>query len=383
MGELNQKKILFLASWYPSDENPSLGNFVQKHAEFANQVAEVHVLYAVSSSRVSQITLSDEVVNNVRTIIVYYPSVRYSIPIISQLSKKRAYQIAMKKGYEHLNSKYDLVHLNAVFPAGVFARWLKSNYKIPYVATVHWTGFLDHQKSYEKLPFYLKNVYEKIFKEANEVFPVSEHLGQSLINHGLINDFRVLNNVVSSNYFYPSKEMKDENEPQRFIHISSFKNEHKNVSGMLSAFSNLTKDYVLHIITEGDEKEVWEAIKTANVPIENCIVESKLSSIEVGEALRKADCLVLFSNYETFSVILAEAWMCGTPAIYSKCGGLTEINNPEIGIQIQPKNTEQLTIALENFSTSHFSAKVIHDFSLQFSDEHLLKTLANIYLKNS
>src|SRR5690554_7398227 len=38
------------------------------------------------------------------------------------------------------------IYLNAVFPAGMFALWLKSKHQLNYIITVHWTGFLPHHQ---------------------------------------------------------------------------------------------------------------------------------------------------------------------------------------------------------------------------------------------
>src|SRR5690554_541931 len=122
MGKKSDKKVLFLASWYPSKEHKTLGNFVQKHAELANEVANVDVLYAVDSETVSEITIEEELVNKVRTIIVYYPPIKSNVPFISAVLKKETYLLALRKGFKYLDTPYDWVHLNAVFPAGLFAR---------------------------------------------------------------------------------------------------------------------------------------------------------------------------------------------------------------------------------------------------------------------
>lgn len=379
MGIKSDKKILFLASWYPSKENLTLGNFIQKQAELSNEIAEIDVLYAIDSDSVEEITVVDELINNVRTVIVYYPPVKSNVPFISTVIKKETYLLALRTGYKYLNTEYGLVHLNAVFPAGIFAKWIHKYYHTPYIVTVHWTGFLPSHQVYELLPFYIKRVYQSVFRSASKVLPVSHHLGQSLIDLELIEDYSVLSNVVKSDYFYPKAEKTPNSSTQRFLHISTFDDEHKNISGMLKAFSRLKKDFILHLVTEGDVLEVWNEIEKFNIPKDKCIVQSKLSVDRVGEAMREADCFVIFSNYETFSVVLAEAWTTGLPAIYSQCGGLTETKNTELGKQIQPKDENALYEALENFETSDYDSEVICEFAKQFSADFVKNDLKTQY----
>jgi len=195
----------------------------------------------------------------------------------------------------------------------------------------------------------------------------------------LIKEFTVLNNVVKSTSFYPAKERTGDISNNRFLHISTFDDEHKNISGMLSAFSRLKTDFYLHIVTEGEELDVWKAIENHNIPKGQCIVQSKLNTVQIGQAMRQADCLVLFSNYETFSVVLAEAWMSGLPAIYSQCGGLTEINNPDLGMQIKLRDESGLLNALESFTINDYNPELICDFANQFSEEGIKRQLEEVY----
>lgn len=373
------KKILFLTSWYPSKENLLLGNFVEKHATIANEVAEVDVLFAVSSNKVDKLEISDKVIEGVRTVIVYYPKVKSKMPIWSSFLKKKAYLNALQTGFDKLHQKYDLVHLNISFPAGLFALKLKKNYQLDYLVTEQWTGFLPHKQTYLKLPFYIKRAFKKVFKNAKLVLPVSDHLGQHLKKLNLVDSYHPIHNVVNDTFFYPAKEKRDNNAPIRFLHVSTFDDAHKNISGMLTAFSQMEYDYVLHIITEGEEKEVWEMLGKFNIPKNRVAVDCKQTAKEVGKAMRQADCLVLFSNYETFSVVLAEAWTTGIPVIYSQCGGITEVNNPILGVQIQPKDTDALIKALSNYKTSDYSKELISDYSTRYSVESLKTEFRRFY----
>lgn len=373
------KKVLFLTSWYPSKENLLLGNFVEKHAVIANEVAQVDVLFAVSSDKVKELEISDKVIEGVRTVVVYYPKVKSNLPIWSSYLKKKTYLDALQAGFEKLNQKYDLVHLNISFPAGLFALRLKERYKLDYLVTEQWTGFLPHKQTYLKLPFYIKREFKKIYKNARLVLPVSDHLGQHLKKLKLVDTYHPIHNVVNQSYFYPSKENRVDEAPIRFLHVSTFDDAHKNISGMLTAFSQLDYDYKLHIISEGEEQEVWGMLEKFNIPKSRGIVDSKQTAKEVGEAMRKADCLVLFSNYETFSVVLAEAWTTGIPVVYSQCGGITEVNNPMLGVQIQPKDTDALIEALLSFKPTHYAKDLISAYSKRYSEESLKKEFREFY----
>lgn len=378
---MRKKRILFLASWYPSRENKSLGNFVQRHAETASRVADVTLIYAVSSNSSSSIEFDRNIINGVDTLIIYYPKVKSKLPVLKQILSKRKYIDVLRKGFAFLKKEFDIVHLNETFPAGLFALDLKKKYSLNYVLTVHWTGYLDHTKSYEKLPFYERSLHKKIFSNASLVLPVSDHLGHSLEKLNLIRKYEVVPNVVNVKLFFPPPGKKS-NTTTRFLHVSSFDNNHKNVVGMLKAFKNLQdekSDFILHLITEGDKIEVLNLIEEIGIDPSKCEIEENLRPEEVADAMRKADCFVLFSNYETFSVVLAEAWMSGIPAIYSQCGGLTEISNPDLGVQVEKNNLKSLTSALLSFKKSDYPAENIISKSKEFTISQIASRFSDIY----
>mgnify|MGYP000196725022 CR=1 FL=1 len=375
------KQILLLASWYPSEVNPTLGNFVEKHADAAQTVAKVVVLYAVASPSCSEIKIDDRYRKGRREVVIYYPKSHLKIPIIAHYVKRKGFLNALRKGFEVIgNTNFELVYLNEAFPAGEFAIELLKKYKLPYVLSEHWTGFLDQTNKFKELPFYVRAVYQRIFKQAKMVMPVSEHLGQSLRKLGLINEFTVLPNVVNTDYFYPP-EQKENSDKLRLLHVSSFDNDHKNVEGMLRAIQQVERDFECHIITEGPQKNVWDAIERTNNDSRQFSVSSRCSPKEVGAAMREADLFILFSNYETFSVVLAEAWMSGLPAIYTKCGGLTQIRDKHLGHQIAINDTEELTRTIESWRVIDVDSAYIRRFAHQFSLQSIADELDFIFDK--
>ena len=381
---MQKKRVLFLASWYPSRENKSLGNFVQRHAEAANQVSDVTVMYAISSEKSTSIEFDRKDVHGVDTLIIYYPKVKIKLPIFKQVQSKKNYLTALKQGFLFLNKDFDLVHLNEVFPAGLFALYLKKEYELNYVLTVHWTGYLDHTKVYERLPFYERRLHKKIFANASLVLPVSDHLGKSLKKLKLLSNYKVIPNVVDDKLFFPHEGIKELSSP-RFLHVSSFDNKHKNVVGMLKAFKFLQDEkqpFTLHLITEGDKEIVWNLIHDLGIDDSRCDVKEKATPEEVAQAMRESDCFVLFSNYETFSVVLAEAWMSGIPAIYSKCGGLTEIANKDLGVQVEKGNLHSLSNALQNFELTHFNKLKIVKESESFKVDKVADNFLDVYNNN-
>ncbi len=375
---MSRKEVLFLTSWYPSDENTTLGNFVVKHAECSAEVASVTVLYAKSSSKINEVTINDQVEDGVRVVRVYYPKESISFPLLGTYKRFKNYKEALWVGFRHINLKFDLVQVNVAFPAGLFALELKKKYNLPFVLLEHWTGYLSHTNSYKSAPLFLKLLHKKVFSIADKVLVVSDHLGKSLKSLGLITGYVVFPNVVDQKFFYPPNEVS-ERSVLNILHVSSFNDEHKNISGMLSAIASLKRQYHLNLITEGDESDVYRFLDDAGIDKGNVSIKTKIAAEEVGNEMRKSDVFVLFSNYETFSVVIAEAWMSGLPTVYSKCGGLTEIDKDILGRQIAKKDERALSHYLENFDSKNYSMNEIAEYAQSFEKRQLSDKIRDVY----
>jgi glycosyltransferase involved in cell wall biosynthesis len=380
---LSKKRILFLSSWYPSKNNPNLGNFVQRHAEAANEHSEVTALFITSTPLVNKLTIEKETINGVETYIAYYPKINSGIPVLNKLRKYNTYLKVAKLAYARIGKEFDLAHLNIAYPAGLFALWLKKKKKLSYVLTEQWTGYLQIKGDFKKTNTIQKSQHYKIFKSATRIYPVSYHLGQALKAHGLLKTYEVLHNVVNHEVFYPEE---NEEGKFRFIHISTFDDAHKNISGMFRVFQQMNKDgldFEIHIVTEGNKEKVEEIAKQYEIKSNQLIIDCSLDQKGVASALRKSDCLVLFSNYETFSVVLAEAWLTGIPCVYSKCGGLTEIDNNDIGIQVPIKDETALFGALSKIVQQEvrFDKEKIVVFASDFKKDKIAEKMNELYSK--
>jgi glycosyltransferase involved in cell wall biosynthesis len=343
---MNEKHILCLASWYPNENAPTLGNFVQQHVEELSKHYKVTLFYISSSIQHQTVHIEEEKKGNLNVFKLYYP--KSGAGALSTIYKFFLRHKLYKQLYKSVQSPIDLVHVHVGFPSGLFALYLKRKYKIPFVITEHWTGYLAQTALFSNEKKLIKKLHQLIFKKAADVMVVSEHLGQSMKNLSLIEHYRVIPNPVDPKVFFPSKT--HQKETFQFIHISTCDELQKNCSGILHAFKELTQKHSntsLTIITENDPKSVQNLAEKVHLEREKFNVFGVQSRKKIAEFLRNSNCFILFSNYETFSIVLAEAWMSGIPCIYSQCGGLTEINDPKLGIQITPKNNIELVNAME------------------------------------
>lgn len=323
-------KILFISSWFPSKIEPTNGNFVQRHAEAVSLLHDVEILHAVGdSSQTERYLFDDKSVNGIRTLMIYYKN--SANPALNFYRRMRSYQIGFKK-----LDRPDLVHANVLQKSMVFAVYLKSKFKIPFIVSEHWSGFLNINRS--KLSKSQVFIAKQIAEKADYLVPVSQYLKNDLKDLGFTNQLQVVENVVDTNLF---KVKKTASNHFTFLHISNLV-QLKNPESIIRAAVTLAKefsDFKLQIGGDGDIDQLNILIKDNNA--EHYIKSfGMLTSAEVAEKMRKSNCFVLFSDYENFPCVLLESLSSGTPAIATKVGGIPEIINENNGVLIGNSDEE-------------------------------------------
>ena len=247
--------ILFLCSWYPNRTNKNLGNFIQKNAEAISQFHEVTVLCLISDPNTKQIECVINDNNGLREILVYYPKIKYKIPIFGSFIKAIRQYNAFKTGWKKISEKGkpEITHLNVTYSAGIWAVFIKKIKGIPFVITEHSSGFHSKENGYSK--FILK-LCKIILKNASFIMPVSEDLKSHLIKIHPKGKYKSISNVVDKSIFKINDEKQKEN---NFIHVSTAYEAAKNLLGIIRVIKELSeirKDFKLHIVSDGDIKRI-------------------------------------------------------------------------------------------------------------------------------
>jgi glycosyltransferase involved in cell wall biosynthesis len=369
----NTKHILFLCSWYPNRVQPTNGNFIQKHAEVASLKNNVTVINIQPDNRVNKIEISKSIKDGLQTIIAYLPIKTNSF--LKFLTYKKAFKLSCKYAQEEFGP-IEIIHLNHLFPLG----YLIQKTKLPLIISEHYSGFtLD-----DKLDSNQANLTKKLFKKATKIISVSEFLKQNLANYSdSIDKIEIIGNVVDTNLFTPiTKEIKDKT---NFIHISNGDDAAKNVNGILKAVKQLTeitKDFSMTFVCDGDMKLMNEKARELGIYNNFVFFKEEQKTEDIAKLLQESDALVMFSNYETFGIVCAEALACGTPVIATDIPATKELVNENNSILIETENVEMLTGALLSFIelpiklNTELEHRIIKD---KFSKEVISEKLNQLY----
>ncbi len=372
---LNKKlHILFINSWYPSKVMPTNGDFIQRHAEavvLKNDVTAIHIISDKTCK--ASIMITDEVINDVRTLIGYVKFTKN--PILKWWLFIRAFGKIGKKV-----RPFDIVHVNRIYPLGIFALILKYTKKKTYVISEHWTGLLKNHVN--SLSLFERWISKRIVKSAAVICPVSQNLKNAMVDAGFNGNYEVVPNVVDIRLFVPKRIERNQ---FTLLHVSNMIDQHKNISGMLRAMGQLKKNIPnLKFILAGENSEIYRDQLT-KLSLQNTVeLLPQMEHAKIAKLMQAADAFVLFSNYENLPCVILESFACGLPVISSNVGGISEFFPTSFGYLIPKQDDKKLIETLTQFHEvkteynglkmhqyvkDNFSKEVICDtFSLHYKD---------------
>ena len=339
---------LHMPSWYPSRVSPTLGNFIQKHIECALLLGgEAWVIYPELDSKIplGKFEVAETIESKVKVIRVYY-NVRFK-----KWGLLRAYLMGLRH-FKESGIKPTVVHLHVLQKASIFAWTYSMLNSLPLVYSEHWTGFLPANLQFKKSS--LKGVLlRRVARSARFIMPVTKHLQVAMAQAGITGNFNIIPNVVDTGIFKLKKKAEGRDQVRRlpqFIHISHLQEPHKNFKGLLEGFKIIKGkniEFELHIVTDGDYERAQSLIAQFEFSSTEVKLNSSMLTAEIAAMLAASDCLVMFSRFENFPCVIAEAMATGIPVISTTVGGIAEHVSALNGLLIANENVNELALALE------------------------------------
>ena len=371
--ENDRKHILLLSSWYPNRFAPFLGNFVQRQAEILAKDFKVTVLYVVADSTISVREWNVTERENLTEKIIYHPKGTHFF------SRKKERDAAFLEGLQSIEN-VDLIHGHVLLPNCYLFLRAKNKFNCPLIITEHGSYFRKEKR--KKWDLKEKFLLKLVRKNIDQLVAVSEILRQDLQVYFNTEEIIIIPNPTNTALFFPVEKSK--NETFEFLHISTLDTSVKNPVGILDAIELLYDkgytNYRFTIISDESSLELQKIAKEKGIEQLVSFV-GPLHQKDLVSYYQKSDAFVLFSDYETFSIVLTEAWACGIPTITTPVGIAQRM--PEyLGIEVKQKDSLGLAIALEKLLNGmEFNSNLIREYATQFSDETVLQQLKNLYQK--
>ncbi len=372
--------ILFLPKLYPHRYDTMWGLFVFKHALAVKKYHQVSVvyLYAVDEG-IEETEIIEENTNDLYSIHIYYPKPRNKFKYLIHFFKYyfKAFEMVTKK------RKVDLIHVHVLTRVGLLAFLTKRIKGIPYLITEHWSRYQPNVDTYQGT--LRKFLTKLVVKNAEFVLPVTENLKQAMLAHQLKNNnYKIVANVVDD-IFFESPIDTPQDEFKRVIHVSTFINKSKNITGIVEAIDKLSKirtDFKMVLIGEGENYEDITNLVNEKGLQNHIEFTGVLEREELVYEYTKASFLLINSNYENMPVVINEAMACGLPVLSTNVGGISEHLDNKKGRLIEPRKPKQL---LEQFQwmldhLDSFEPSSIRQYAKEhFSFDAVGKQLGDVY----
>lgn len=356
--------VLFLPGWYPNRTHPTLGNFVQRHAEAVATLHDVTVVHTVKDLSLTRAEWTTTTLGRLTEHVLYSPGGPWQR---LQALLRRIGQLAVEVRFDVVHG--NILHATAAPLVGIHRRW-----KTPFLVSENWTGY--HLDAVRQLPFPVRIAMRMAARRASLLCPVSEQLAGAMRRHGFTAPYTVIPNVVDTDLFHPPAAER----PQpaiRFLHVSTLVDAHKNVTGLLNAFAQARQAVpaaTLHILGDGDPAPHQATAAGLGLGPEAVRFSGPSEPAEIARSMRESDVFVLPSNHENLPCVMLEAFACGMPVLATAVGGIPEHLSGERGIMIPRGDIDALRdgmlalargqrrfapAGIRTYAVDHFSKPVV------------------------
>ena len=384
--------ILHLLSWFPTPDDPTLGNFCVRMIDALPEECHSVILSVCDGKDMTKSFEVKEIKGQHHThvqICIRPPKIN----TVRKLKMLRMYQYGLKYIKKHFFEP-DLIHLHVTYPLGQVALLWKKLFGYKYVLTEHWTIYQPQNK--EVLVGKLKRKIVKIANNAELIMPVSLDLQRCMEGHGVKNRFQVIYNLVNTDMFKlkpcidsslrTGLRGNDMHGKKHILHISTLRDEAKNFSGILRVIERLHQlrdDFELHVIHDYEAPEFKAFVEEHN--LSDCVFfHGKKTSAEVAQAYQNADFFVLFSNFENLPCVIVEAFASGVPVLSTAVGGIAEIVSPKRGILIKSGDEDALLQGLNTLldHSQEYNHEAIRDYAIKtFAAQNIGQQIFEVYQK--
>jgi glycosyltransferase involved in cell wall biosynthesis len=343
---VEEPRILHIAGWYPDSSSAHRALFVKEHFSVAkvngqHRLVHVEVRYWQGNPHFTIGKLSD-----CESFMLLFAPLRRAF-IVESLTYLMLVFLRLRLGLRD----WDCVNVHVAWPLLRFPRLFVLLFGRAVCVTDHWSAYHSNfnlpagSRGHRKLA--------RMFAEGLPVMVVSEALGNDIRRFAKAYEFpvRVVPNVVDPKVFHPALK-RSATPPFRFLMVANWARIKRPVLA-LEAFDRLLAEGVdarLRIVGEGEQTPGMVAFVQARSLGSRVEFLGNLPKAQVAEQMREASALLHPSDYETFSVVCAEAVACGTPVIASKLEAIADFIDETNGILVE-NDDESWQQALRVFCT--------------------------------
>ena len=345
------RQILHITPWYPTTQNQHAGIFIKRHIlalapHFDNQVLHIHFedcsIRGIPRVLFHQAKVQDGDAPHVDVMtLINFPG--------SWWLREWACFILVCWYLIKNRGRFELVNFCIAYPTAVQIQRLKRLFsRLKFSITEHWSAY--------HLGFSLppnspgRKRIQRIFQCDTPLFVVSNALGTDIQCFcGQAIPYKVIPNIVDTQRFQWRPAFLPENGSVHIASINSWSSM-KNPFVLIEAFALVSKRNPSVKLTLGGGGPLLDKMRALvqDLEIANRVTfTGVLDAEQVAQLLNNVHIYCQSSNYETFSVICAEALSSGVPVIATNAGGMKDFINDSNGLLVNEMTPQSWAIALE------------------------------------
>lgn len=370
-------RILHIANWYPNQWNPNETPFIKEHFDAcANHVdQQLWHVQVRNEGALFRICKGDYSANEHFLIL----DTRIRLWRLKEiLTFLLLVSVRIKLGVR----SWDMVNVHIAYPLLRFPRFFRYLFGHRVIITEHWTAY--HGNFYLAEGSKAKRRIQNIFSHGMPVVTVSRDLMDDIIRFSGNNNFSqyIVPNVVNPTLFHPNDKPQSNNK-QVFLMVATWAN-HKRPLLAMAAFAEILSqfpDAKLRIVGCGPEwVKMQEFVKEKDLE-NNIFLLGPKSKPAIAEEMRQAEGFIHPTQYETFSVVCAEAHCCGLPVMASKVVATLGVVDTTNGILVDNTHeawVEALCVFIRQQGSWDYE-QISRNAIARFSPEQVGKELVKIY----
>jgi glycosyltransferase involved in cell wall biosynthesis len=353
--------ILYLSSWYPNKYQPYVGNFVQRQAVMLAKTHRVTVIHTVAHADESGFNLEKIVNGNLTEYFVYHQRGR-TIP-----AKRKMQRAALNLAMEKIGN-VDLLMTQILLPKGLQFIDAMKNFDCPWIHIEQGSYFRPEVR--KKWSVLQKIVIKRTGRNIDKMYAVSNFLKKDMKSVFPNKEIQLISNHVDPDHF--TFKPKTSNGHTKFLHVSTLDEATKNPKGMFDACKALQNEGLTNfsmLVICDEESEKWRAYCDKLGIADIVKFEGAKDWKDLPSFYHDADAFILNSVYETFSIVIAEAWSTGTPVISTPVGIAFDLPD-NLGIQTEINNAESVAKAMKEFiqRKDSFESSPLQDAAAHYAE---------------
>jgi glycosyltransferase involved in cell wall biosynthesis len=346
--------VVFLPSWYPSDQAPTRGVYFRDQARLLHERGHtVGVVFPEHESlrhltpghlRTHHFQVGAEREDGIWTLRRHSWNVASRLPGAIEWRVRSA--VRLMNRYVTLRGCPDIIHAHSAWWAGAAAIRIGETLGRPVVLTEHHDRFLKPESLSSRRQSYARHA----FRSATAVSCVSRALRSSLRDWGVTREISVIPNpIFPSNFPLRSEPLRSPHDASfRFLAVGHLY-AHKGMHTLIDAFAEAFPDADVELIIGGTgperkrlQRQISDRALSSRVRL-----AGQLTSEQVVQHMHRADVFVLPSHREPFGVVVLEALACGMPVLATKSGGPSSIVTDDLGVRVAPGSVADLAHGLQ------------------------------------